>query len=54
MDTFLSIIPSGTFLQNTLSTKNTVLPGASSKVAGKAFVVKIENKMIKNKVINDI
>ena len=36
MDTFLSIVP----------IKNTVLPEISGKGAGKAFLVKIENKIL--------
>ena len=46
MDAFLSIIPSRTFVQNVIPIKNTVLPEITSKGAGEAFLVKIENKML--------
>ena len=46
MDAFLSIIPSKTFFQNVIPIENTVLPKIISKGKGKAFLVKIENKML--------
>ena len=45
MDAFLHIIPSRTFDENVMHIKNTVLPELRSKGTGKAFLVKIENKM---------
>ena len=46
MDAFLSIIPSRTFVQSVIPIENTLLPDINSKEAGKAFLVKIENKML--------
>ena len=49
MDAFLHIIPSSTCYahknENVMHIKNTVLPELRSKGAGKAFLIKIENKM---------
>ena len=46
MDTFLSITFSRTFAQNFIPIKNTVLAEITSKRAGKAFLVKINNKIL--------
>ena len=45
MDAFLVFMPSRTLVRNVISIKKNVLPEISSKVAGKAFLVKIKKKM---------
>ena len=47
MNAFLSFKPSRTSVQSdNIPNKNTVKPGISSKGAGKAFLVKMKNKML--------
>ena len=46
MDVFPFLMPSRTFFQNDILTKNYRLPEITSKEAGQTFVVNIKNKML--------